>query len=785
MTADCAQQMENLTTFIQWITERHHHCGGCTEIAIDNDGQMYGGYFDPDHQKELVEAIRPITRSKIPYGEHPRIGEGNVYISTQAVHPDLHARAYNRIRRAKSRISDKDIIAYTLFVVDIDPCRKAGICATTDEKRAAHATMERVRAWFTEHGIECVQADSGNGYYLIVPTVTYNSTTVPAVAERGHLLLQLLATKFNTDGVEIDTTVGNASRLVRCFGSLNCKGDSTPQRPHRWSAINLSNVPPDIDLFTMLQGELDAFAAEQAKIAQESKPVQRQTTTRNTSTWTRQDSIDILERILQAESLSFRRKTKGGREVFEFQTCPIHTDDDGHRHECCVMVEADGKYGAKCQHDDKLHWQDFKAAVHWDQHAEKAKESLGLVGTMRRSSMTEAGILAALREENKRCESPMQDTELQRIAKSIGKKPAADPGPATPAQCTALIIRVKSDDMKRVHWLARNHFALGKLIILGGMPGAGKSLFVIWLITAMQQTRGLPAVPPGGPVSIERGHALLVSAEDDPFDTIGPRLAAYGVDPVTLPIYRGTQIIELDGTKTVALFDLGSHIAALDDLWTQDPEIKLLAIDPVQTYMGQADLNGNAAVNHSLAVLAEWAARRGVCVILVTHFNKKSDQAALDRLTGSRGFSGTVRAAWQVTADPDEKGRCILCCTKQQNGPKPPAMAYRIKTTPVEIEGVFEDIPIIEFEPERIDADPDELVQRKADRGRLDECLKWLSKRLTSGAVLASTIFEEGEQQGFGRDLCYQAKAKLRLHGSKGGFQGRTLWSLPDEKGSA
>lgn len=408
-----------------------------------------------------------------------------------------------------------------------------------------------------------------------------------------------------------------------------------------------------------------------------------------------------------------------------------------------------------------------------------------LAGSMRRRGMSEASILAALREENKRCEEPLKDADLERIAKSIGKKPAADPGPATPAQCTPLIIRVKSDDMKRVHWLARNHFALGKLIILGGMPGAGKSLFVIWLVAAMQQTRGLPAVPPGLPVAIEQGHALLVSAEDDPYDTIGPRLAAYGVEPATLAIYRGTQIIEPDGTKTVALFDLGSHIAALDDLWTQDPEIKLLAIDPVQTYMGQADLNGNAAVNHSLAVLAEWAGRCGVCVILVTHFNKKSDQAALDRLTGSRGFSGTVRAAWQVTADPDEKGRCILCCTKQQNGPKPPAMAYRIKTTPVEIEGVFEDIPIIEFEPERIDADPDELVQRKADRGRLDECLKWLSKRLTSGAVLASTIFEEGEQQGFGRDLCYQAKAKLRVHGSKGGFQGRTLWSLPDEKGSA
>jgi hypothetical protein len=197
--------------------------------------------------------------------------------------------------------------------------------------------------------------------------------------------------------------------------------------------------------------------------------------------------------------------------------------------------------------------------------------------------------------------------------------------------------------------------------------------------------------------------------------------------------------------------------------------------------MGGADLNGNAAVNQSLGVLGEWAQRHGVCVLLVTHFNKKSDQSALDRLIGSRGFSGTVRAAWQVTQDPDDKGRCILACTKQQNGPKPPAMAYRIKTTPLEIEGAVEDIPIIEFEPERIEVDPDELVQQKRENGRLDECEAWLKERLAGGAVLSSTIFEDAGQAGFSKTTCYRAKDRLHIHAAVSGFQGKWFWSLPGE----
>jgi hypothetical protein len=181
--------------------------------------------------------------------------------------------------------------------------------------------------------------------------------------------------------------------------------------------------------------------------------------------------------------------------------------------------------------------------------------------------------------------------------------------------------------------------------------------------------------------------------------------------------------------------------------------------------------------------LAELAQRHAVAVLLVSHFNKKSDQAALDRIIGSRGFSGTVRAAWVVSRDREQKGRCILACMKQQNGPWPPAMAYRIRAVPVQIEEAPQAVPIIEFEPDRIDVDPDELVnpkRTKGDKGRVDECTAWLKERLAAGAVLSTTIFEEGEREGFNKDACYQAKDRLHVKASKAGYQGKWFWSLPE-----
>jgi len=354
----------DLRHFVEMILKRHQRDGGITEIRILSDVGTFSGYFDAHHVDELVKQIGPLRRAKVPYGVNPRIGEGNVYFTLQPVNPALLARGANRFVKAKrgQATGDGDIVGYSIFAVDVDPVRPAGISATDSEKQGAALVAESVRTWLSERGIECIAGDSGNGFHLLVPTVTY--TDVNDAAMKAKALLALLAEKFNTDAATIDTTVYNASRIFKLYGTLAMKGDDVPDRPWRWSSVGLNgHVPADVDLFSILADEIETYLDRPTEAMQPPRDTQP---AKNGDAWTRDESIRIIEGLLVAGGFRFERHAKSGREIFVFEKCPVHTDDDGHEFECCITVEADGRLGAKCQHDASVHWDAFRNAIHWD-----------------------------------------------------------------------------------------------------------------------------------------------------------------------------------------------------------------------------------------------------------------------------------------------------------------------------------------------------------------------------------------------------------------------------------
>lgn len=240
----------SLLPFVRWILDRHQQCGGITEIRILGGGRrgVWSGYFDGKHCDDLVQAILPTARvrSKVPYDDYPRIGEANVYFTLQAVHADLLARSANWIRRAETTTSDADIVAYCLFAIDIDPVRKAGISATDEEKAHAWAVAEKIVAWFAEHGIRSMIADSGNGCHLLIPTTPYTGAAVTVAAGKARVLLKLLDGNFSTAQAKIDTDVFNPGRIFKLYGTLAMKGDPVPDRPHRWASVDMTDVPAEV-----------------------------------------------------------------------------------------------------------------------------------------------------------------------------------------------------------------------------------------------------------------------------------------------------------------------------------------------------------------------------------------------------------------------------------------------------------------------------------------------------------------------------------------------------------
>jgi hypothetical protein len=158
--------------------------------------------------------------------------------------------------------NDGDIAKRALLLVDCDPKRPKGTNAADAEKRLAHDKALQVRDHLREQGWpEPVLADSGNGYHLLYRIELPNDAASTALVRNA---LRTLAARFDSDAVKVDTTVYNASRVTKLYGTVARKGEDTPDRPWRKSAIREA---PDA-LVPVPRELLEELAAEVQQVDQ-------------------------------------------------------------------------------------------------------------------------------------------------------------------------------------------------------------------------------------------------------------------------------------------------------------------------------------------------------------------------------------------------------------------------------------------------------------------------------------------------------------------------------------
>ncbi len=169
---------------------------------------------------------------------------------------------------AVPNVTDTQIAALRWFPLDADPKRPAGTASTDDELQAAQDTMAALLNFLGTHipdlSASVVQALSGNGAHALLRLPNYD----PAEAPRLKRLGDALSRRFSDPLVGVDRTVFNPSRIWRVYGTLNLKGQNTPDRPHRRARLlcpaDFVPVPCDVLAYeTALLLALDA--AEPAK----------------------------------------------------------------------------------------------------------------------------------------------------------------------------------------------------------------------------------------------------------------------------------------------------------------------------------------------------------------------------------------------------------------------------------------------------------------------------------------------------------------------------------------
>lgn len=334
-------------------------------------------------------------------------------------------------------------------------------------------------------------------------------------------------------------------------------------------------------------------------------------------------------------------------------------------------------------------------------------------------------------------------------------------------------------EVRRIEWRSGNRLARGKLTILDGDPGLGKStLLTDW---SARVSRG-EALPDGEPQP-ETG-VILLSAEDDPSDTIRPRLEMAGGDPDNvlmlneIPIIdeHGNPVLYPNGDPKTRMFGLPDDIAILEDA-IHHMNAGLVIIDPLVAYLSpDVKSNSDQDIRRALSPLSLVAQRTGVSVILVRHLNKSGGVNALYRGGGSIGIIGLARIGLLLGRSKTDPALRVLAGVKNNIGPMPPSLGFKLES----VDG--SDVAQMMY----LGVVPDTATQLligeiedKADADEEDECTEWLREYLAAGAREKTDIIKNARNRGFSERAIKRAKATLRLKSSPGGFGGAWVWELP------
>ena len=332
---------------------------------------------------------------------------------------------------------------------------------------------------------------------------------------------------------------------------------------------------------------------------------------------------------------------------------------------------------------------------------------------------------------------------------------------------TASTVCMADVEPRAIEWLWRPRIALGKLTIIAGDPGLGKSMLTASIAAHVSVGRNWPdgAHSPSGSV-------VLVSGEDDPGDTIRPRLDAAGAN--VQRVHYLSSVKDGGNERGFTLAD----VDPLSDLLDRLGDCKLIVIDPVSAYLAGTDSHKNADIRALLTPLAQLAANHGVAIVAVSHLNKAQAGNALSRVTGSLAFVAAARAAYVVARDLDDPVRRLVLPIKNNLGNDQTGMAYRIR----EERGV----PYVQWERDPITITADEALAPAQDsqRSTRSDAADFLTSILGSLPVAVDTIKQEARAAGHSWSTVRRAKDAIGAKSKKSAFGEGWCWLLPVSRGS-
>lgn len=329
------------------------------------------------------------------------------------------------------------------------------------------------------------------------------------------------------------------------------------------------------------------------------------------------------------------------------------------------------------------------------------------------------------------------------------------------------LIRASDIDSEPITWLWDGWLASGKVHMLAGAAGTGKT--TIALALAATVTAG-GRWPDG--TWAAAGNVIIWSGEDDPADTLKPRLELLGAD--LSRVYFVGDVGKGDKRRA---FDPAYDIEALRRKLVEVGGAKLVIVDPIVSAVA-GDSHKNAEVRRGLQPLADLARDMRCAVLGITHFSKGTGgRDPVERLTGSLAFGALPRIVLVTAKYEDEEGRTVrlLCRAKSNLGPDGDGFEYAVQ--PAELRpGIMASTVLW---GKAVSGTARELLaQIEEDRKESRDAADWLRDVLIDGPKPACEVRRLGNEAGFSWRTLQRAARRLKVTTRRSGFGKGSIWCL-------
>ena len=304
---------------------------------------------------------------------------------------------------------------------------------------------------------------------------------------------------------------------------------------------------------------------------------------------------------------------------------------------------------------------------------------------------------------------------------------------------------------KKVEWLWYPYIPYGKLTLIQGDPGEGKSTFILNIAALL--TKGQPM--PDGFIINRPQKVVYQTAEDNLADTVKPRLISAGADCNQI-----AYIVDEEGSLTL-------EDARIEEI-IKETGARLFILDPLQAYLPQgSDMFSAGRMRQQMKRLADIAAKYKCAVVIIGHMNKASGEKKLYRGLGSIDIAAIARSVLMISRDKIDPSIRYMFPLKSSLAPEGAAIAFT-------------------FEHQRgliwigeCDIDKELMQDSGIDENKWELAMRITSKLLESGDMRSADVIQRMEELGISKRTAHSVKKELGITSYK--KDNVWFWHLNDQ----